>query len=227
MAERRGSKGEDPRLLLRPPAPSPSSASDGERIEASAALLSAASRSSIRPHHTCGPFDATKGERRDHRSKTVRRWREEPRPALDDLGEVERHLYESAAAVAAAGQREYGGRGRRGSTRTVNLGRVVLLDVAQDLDIVDAGKIDGDALPAEPARAADPVEVVLAVDRQVVVDDERDLLDVDATRPDVSRDEDPAEGRGGGGTACRISTRVVERRLREFERTTSRRGTRP
>ena len=38
-----------------------------------------------------------------------------------------------------------------------------------------------------------PVDVQLSVVRQIVVDDERDLLDVNTTRPDVSRDENAAE----------------------------------
>jgi hypothetical protein len=70
-------------------------------------------------------------------------------------------------------------------------------------------------------RPADAVDVVLRVERQVVVDDVRDAVDVEAARRDVGRDEDgqravlealqdakPAAlvdvaGDGGGGEAVR------------------------
>ena len=57
----------------------------------------------------------------------------------------------------------------------IDLRRVVLLDVAEDPDVVRLDEVDGDALAAEAARAADAVDVQLAVVGQVVVDDERDL----------------------------------------------------
>lgn len=74
----------------------------------------------------------------------------------------------------------------------VNLCRVVLLYVAQDAYVIVLHKVDGDALATEAARPADAVDVELAVVGQVVVDDERHLLDVDAARPHVRRDEHPA-----------------------------------
>ena len=69
--------------------------------------------------------------------------------ALDEVGHVHGHL--------------------------VDLRRVVLLDVAEDPDVVRLDEVDGDALAAEAARAADAVDIQLAVVGQVVVDDERDL----------------------------------------------------
>ena len=74
----------------------------------------------------------------------------------------------------------------------VDLGAVVLLDVAEDANVVVHDEVDGDTLAAEATGAADPVNVELAVVGQVVVDDERDLLHVDAARPHVRGDEHPA-----------------------------------
>ena len=48
---------------------------------------------------------------------------------------------------------------------------------------------DADAGPAGAARAADAVDVALAVGRRVEVDDVRDAVDVDAAGGDVGRDE--------------------------------------
>mmetsp|Transcript_28304 Transcript_28304/g.50560 ORF Transcript_28304/g.50560 Transcript_28304/m.50560 type:complete len:267 (+) Transcript_28304:282-1082(+) len=66
---------------------------------------------------------------------------------------------------------------------------VVLLNIAQNAHIVVAHKIDGHALSTEAARAADAVDVELAVVGQVVVDDEGDVLHVQPARPDVGGDE--------------------------------------
>eukprot|EP00614_Pseudopedinella_elastica_P042084 CAMPEP_0181268642 /NCGR_PEP_ID=MMETSP1097-20121128/5656_1 /TAXON_ID=35684 /ORGANISM="Pseudopedinella elastica, Strain CCMP716" /LENGTH=89 /DNA_ID=CAMNT_0023368377 /DNA_START=24 /DNA_END=289 /DNA_ORIENTATION=+ len=57
----------------------------------------------------------------------------------------------------------------------VDLGRVELLNIAQDPDVVVFYKVDGHALAAEAPGAADAVDVQLAVVRQVVRDDKRDL----------------------------------------------------
>jgi len=45
--------------------------------------------------------------------------------------------------------------------------------------------------PLPPATSISPMNVVLAVCRQIIVDDERNLLDVDATCQQVRRDENP------------------------------------
>lgn len=39
------------------------------------------------------------------------------------------------------------------------------------------------------------MNVVLAIARQVIVDDERDLLDIESASPDVGRDEDARSSR--------------------------------
>ena len=62
---------------------------------------------------------------------------------------------------------------------------------------------DGGAAGAGPARSADAVDVVLGLERQLVVDDVREVLDVEAARSHVRGDEDldeaAAEGLQGAG----------------------------
>ena len=65
------------------------------------------------------------------------------------------------------------------------------LDAAQQVGLVDADERDGLAGRAGPARPADAVDVVLRVPRQLEVDDDRQVLDVEAARRDVGRDQDP------------------------------------
>ena len=78
----------------------------------------------------------------------------------------------------------------RGGEKT---NRVELLDIPKDPDVLDRHKVDGDSLSAESTGSSDSVEVVLSVDRQIVVDDQGDLLDVDSSSPDIGRDEHSAE----------------------------------
>lgn len=74
----------------------------------------------------------------------------------------------------------------------VNLRGIVLLNVSQDSDVVGLDKVDGNTLATKAARATDPVNVQLTVVWQVVVDDEWDLLHVDASGPNIGGDEDAA-----------------------------------
>ena len=69
------------------------------------------------------------------------------------------------------------------------------LDLAEERPLVDADERDRVAGRSGPARPADPVDVVLGDHRQLVVDDVRQLLDVEAARGDLGRDED----RGAAG----------------------------
>mmetsp|Transcript_29253 Transcript_29253/g.61929 ORF Transcript_29253/g.61929 Transcript_29253/m.61929 type:complete len:327 (+) Transcript_29253:678-1658(+) len=77
----------------------------------------------------------------------------------------------------------------------VNAGGVVALDVLEGSDVVVFDEVDGDALLAEAARPAYPVDVELPVEGEVVVDHERDLLDIQAPCPDVRGDQDPRGAR--------------------------------
>mmetsp|Transcript_83575 Transcript_83575/g.241391 ORF Transcript_83575/g.241391 Transcript_83575/m.241391 type:complete len:343 (+) Transcript_83575:25-1053(+) len=76
---------------------------------------------------------------------------------------------------------------------------VELLDVLHGPDVRVRHEIDGHALPAEAPAAADAVEVILHVRRQVVVDHQRHLLHVDATCEQVRGDEHA--GRAGAELA--------------------------
>mmetsp|Transcript_22615 Transcript_22615/g.64175 ORF Transcript_22615/g.64175 Transcript_22615/m.64175 type:complete len:435 (+) Transcript_22615:102-1406(+) len=66
---------------------------------------------------------------------------------------------------------------------------VVALDVLHRPHVRVRHEVDGDTLPAEAAAAADAVEVVLHVLRQVVVDHQGHLLHVDAAREEIRGDE--------------------------------------
>lgn len=57
----------------------------------------------------------------------------------------------------------------------INLSGVVLLNIAQDADVVAAHKVDGHTLAPVPTRAANAVDVQLTVVGQVVIDHQRHL----------------------------------------------------
>jgi len=81
--------------------------------------------------------------------------------ALDQIGDIHGHL--------------------------LDLGVVELLNLAERTHVVGREEVDRHALATEAAATADAVNVVLAVGRQVVVDDQRDLLHVDTAREHVGR----------------------------------------
>lgn len=56
-------------------------------------------------------------------------------------------------------------------------------------------KVDRDTLASETSTTTDSVDVVLTRRGEVVVDDERDLLDVDSTGEEIGRDEDSGRSR--------------------------------
>src|SRR5207253_604735 len=66
----------------------------------------------------------------------------------------------------------------------------VAFDRLEPLDVVLAGEADRPARRAGARGAADPMDIVLGIERQVVVDDVGDALDVQAARGDVRRDQD-------------------------------------
>lgn len=72
----------------------------------------------------------------------------------------------------------------------LDLGAVELLDLTHHTDIVSGDEVDSDTLTAETATTTDTVDVVLTVGGEVVVDDQRDLLDVDTTSQQIGGDED-------------------------------------
>ena len=86
--------------------------------------------------------------------------------ALDQVGDVHGHL--------------------------LDLSVVELLNVAEVPDVGLGEEVDRYTLAAKTAGATDTVDVVLAVRREIVVDDERDLLDVNTTGEEIGGDEDAA-----------------------------------
>jgi hypothetical protein len=57
------------------------------------------------------------------------------------------------------------------------------LDATEQVDLVDADQADRLAGCARPSRPPDPVDVVLRVPRQLEVDDDREVLDVEPGSP--------------------------------------------
>jgi len=70
------------------------------------------------------------------------------------------------------------------------LSAVELLNLSHHAHIVSGDEVDGNTLTTETTTTTDTVDVVLAVGRQVVVDDQRNLLDIDTTGQKVSGDQD-------------------------------------
>src|SRR5262245_23116226 len=65
-----------------------------------------------------------------------------------------------------------------------------LLDVAQELALLAVAQRDRDPARSRTRRATDAVHVALGNVGQLVVDDVRDAIDIDAARRDVRRDQD-------------------------------------
>ncbi len=82
-----------------------------------------------------------------------------------------------------------------------------VLDLPQELHLVDADQRDGLAGDAGATGPADPVDVVLGDHRQLVVDDVRQRIDVEAARRDLGRDED------GRATRLEVGERAHPLRL--------------
>ena len=64
------------------------------------------------------------------------------------------------------------------------------LDAAQEIDLIDTHEADGLTGRTCPTCAPDPMDIVLRVPRQLEVHDDREVLDIEAARSDVGRDED-------------------------------------
>jgi hypothetical protein len=60
-----------------------------------------------------------------------------------------------------------------------------LLNLMESIHIVLVDKGDGDAVAVGTRRTADAVDIVFGIVGHVVVDDHRDVVDVDATGQDV------------------------------------------
>jgi len=72
----------------------------------------------------------------------------------------------------------------------LDLGAVELLNLAHHAHIVSGNEVDGNSLTAETTATTDAVDVVLAVGGKVVVDNQRNLLDIDTTGQEISGNQD-------------------------------------
>lgn len=77
----------------------------------------------------------------------------------------------------------------------LDLGAVELLDLSHHAHIVSSDEIDSDTLPAETSTTTDAVDVIFAIGGEIVIDDQRYLLDIDTTRQQVSGYEDTRRAR--------------------------------
>eukprot|EP00955_Chlamydomonas_euryale_P058067 356968-Chlamydomonas_euryale.AAC.11 len=75
------------------------------------------------------------------------------------------------------------------SRQLLNNRVVETLDVLEHALVITCHKVDCNAFAAKAARAANAVQVVLRLARQVVVDDQRHLLHINAACQQVGRDE--------------------------------------
>ena len=62
-------------------------------------------------------------------------------------------------------------------------------NISQHPDIVGRDKVDGDTLTSKSSSTTDTMDVVLPVGGQVIVDDEGNLLDVNATSEKICRNQ--------------------------------------
>ena len=74
----------------------------------------------------------------------------------------------------------------------VNLGGVVLLNIAEDANVIVLDKIDGNTFATESTWPTDAVDVQLAVVGQIIVDDKGHLLNINSSSPNVSCDQHSA-----------------------------------
>ena len=71
----------------------------------------------------------------------------------------------------------------------LDLSAVELLNLSHHADIISGDEVDSDTLSTETTTATDTMNVILSVRRKIVVDNERDLLNVDTTSEEVGSDE--------------------------------------
>jgi len=70
----------------------------------------------------------------------------------------------------------------------LNLCAVELFNLSHHTDVISSDEVDGNTLTSETTTTTDAVNVVLAVGRQVVVDDQGNLLDIDTTGEEIGGD---------------------------------------
>lgn len=63
------------------------------------------------------------------------------------------------------------------------------LDITENANIILSDEVYSHTLASKTSRSTDPVDVVLTVRGQIVVDDQRHLLNIDTTSPNIRRDQ--------------------------------------
>jgi len=76
------------------------------------------------------------------------------------------------------------------SGHLVDGGVVESLQFSESSGIIGGNKVDGNSLSSESSRSSNSVNVVLQISGQIVVDDQRNLLDIDSSSKEISGDED-------------------------------------
>lgn len=71
----------------------------------------------------------------------------------------------------------------------IDLGVVELLNITQHPDVLGGNEINGNTLATETTTTTNTMDIVLAVGGEIVVDNERDLLDIDTTGQQVGGNE--------------------------------------
>lgn len=77
----------------------------------------------------------------------------------------------------------------------LNLSVVETLKITEKVTIIIGDEVDRDTLATEAARATDAVDVLLEVAREIVVDHERNLVNIDTTSEQVGGDENTRRAR--------------------------------
>lgn len=72
---------------------------------------------------------------------------------------------------------------------------VELLDFSHHADILGGNKVDGNTLSSKTASTTNSVDVVLTVGWKIVVDDQRDLLDINTTGQKIGGDQNTGRTR--------------------------------
>lgn len=115
---------------------------------------------------------------------------------LDKVSDVERHLQERRKKGKKKSASCLPGRAHsRESAHLVDLGVVELFDITEGSNIFGGDEVDRNSLTSETSSSSDPVDVVLTGGGQVVVDDERNLLNIDSSGEQIGGDENT--GRSG------------------------------
>ena len=71
-----------------------------------------------------------------------------------------------------------------------DLSAIELLDFSHHPDVICRNEVDGYTLPSKSASTTNPMDVIFTVGGKIIVDDERDLLHIDATSQKVGSDQD-------------------------------------